>query len=173
MNSSPSSIPVSLVAEAREEHEARLRRYAHRILHDEARARDVVQDTFLTLARQPAEPDLRPRLAAWLFTVCRRKALNQIRAESRHVPLESVEPMPSAEASPADQAQLSEERHQLLGLVERLPATQREVVRLRYQEGFSYQEIGAITEHSVSHVGVLLHAALQSLRREWRAGAVT
>ena len=160
-----------LLVLARERHEARLLRYARRLLHDGARARDAVQETFLTLARQPAEPDLRPRLAPWLFTVCRRKALNQIRAEARHTPLDDTHPMPSPDADPAAGLQQNEDRQNLLALVAALPALQREVVRLRYQEGFSYQEINAITEHTVGHVGVLLHTALQTLRREWRATA--
>lgn len=165
----PLSADASLLDHARCQHEARLLRYAGRIVRDAARARDVVQDTFLTLARQPAEPDLRPRLGAWLFTVCRRKALNQLRAEARHTPLDDAHPMPSPDADPAARLQQSEDRQHLLGLVAELPEIQREVVRLRYQEGFSYTEISAITDHSVSHVGVLLHSALQTLRRDWRA----
>jgi RNA polymerase sigma-70 factor (ECF subfamily) len=51
--------------------------------------------------------------------------------------------------------------------VTRLPERQREVLRLRYHEGLSYQEISDITGCSVSHVGVILHSALQALRRDW------
>ncbi|MCU0793609.1 MAG: sigma-70 family RNA polymerase sigma factor [Opitutaceae bacterium] len=159
---------TDLLALARREHEARLTRYARRLLHDAARAGDAVQETFLALARQPAEPDLRPRLAAWLFTVCRRKALNQIRADARLEAFEHHAPgLAADEASPVASLEAKEDRQELLALVARLPERQREVVRLRYQEGFSYQEIAAITEHSVNHVGVLLHQALQALRRAW------
>lgn len=169
MTPAPPPAEPDLLVLARTDHEARLLRYARRIVSDAARARDVVQETFLTLARQPPDPDLRPRLAPWLFTVCRRKALNQLRAEARHTPLDSAAPMPSADPDPAARLLQSEDRRHLLGLVEHLPETQREVVRLRYQEGFSYQEISAITAHTVGHVGVLLHTALQTLRRDWRA----
>ncbi len=169
MNPSPPSASADLLTQAREQHETRLLRYARRIVSDAARASDVVQDTFLSLARQPSEPDLRPRLAPWLFTVCRRKALNQLRAEARNTPLDDAHPMPSPDADPAARLLQSEDRQHLLGLVAGLPEIQREVVRLRYQEGFSYQEISSITEHTVSHVGVLLHTALQTLRRDWRA----
>lgn len=169
MKPAPPSAAVDLLAHAREQHETRLLRYARRIVQDAARARDVVQDTFLSLARQPPEPDLRTRLAPWLFMVCRRKALNQLRAQSRPPPLDAAAPVPSPDADPADRLVKTEDRQHLLGLVARLPESQREVVRLRYQEGFSYQEISAITEHTVGHVGVLLHTALQTLRRNWRA----
>ncbi len=170
----PASRPAhAIVILAQREHEAALVRYATRLLHDNARGRDVVQETFLALGRQPeAELEaLRPRLAAWLFTVCRRKAFNLLRAEGRLSPLDEAPPVAAGEADPAAALVRSEEHGHLLALVARLPERQREVVRLRYQEGFSYEEIGAITEKTTSHVGVLLHAALAALRREWLATA--
>lgn len=170
---SPSGSAHAIVILAQREHEAALLRYATRILHDAARAADVVQETLLALGRQPPETHaaLQPRLAAWLFTVCRRKALNVLRSEGRHSPLEDAPPVASPDADPASALVRSEEHGQLLALVARLPARQREAVRLRYQEGFSYEEIGSITECSVNHVGVLLHQALAALRREWLAAA--
>ena len=169
MQAAPSDSASALVILAQREHEGALRRYATRLLHDEARARDVVQETLLALGRSTdAELEtLRPRLAAWLFTVCRRKALNILRAEGRLSPLDSAPAALAPEADPAAALERADTRHHLLALVERLPERQREVVRLRYQEGFSYQEISDITSHTVSHVGVLLHTALQTLRRAW------
>src|SRR5690606_19914045 len=88
---------------------------------------------------------IRPRLAAWLFTVCRRKALNVLRAEGRLSPLDEAPPALSPEADPASALERADTHHHLFALVERLPERQREVVRLRYQEGFTYQEISDIT----------------------------
>jgi RNA polymerase sigma-70 factor (ECF subfamily) len=45
-----------------------------------------------------------------------------------------------------------------------LPDSQQEVIRLRFQEGFSYKEISRITGFSVGNVGYLLHVGLKSLR---------
>ena len=53
-----------------EQYESPLLRYARLFVFDLESARDVVQDTFLKLCKQ--EEDLiRPKLAQWLFTVCR------------------------------------------------------------------------------------------------------
>jgi len=41
---------------------------------------------------------------------------------------------------------------------------QREVIRLKFQNGFSYQEISRISGHSVSNVGYLIHAGIKTLR---------
>src|SRR4051812_28771664 len=59
-----------------------LLRYATRIIGDQERARDVVQETFVQLQRSKREEhDNAP--AKWLFTVCRNRALNVCRKERR------------------------------------------------------------------------------------------
>jgi RNA polymerase sigma-70 factor (ECF subfamily) len=50
-----------------------------------------------------------------------------------------------------------------------LPENQREVIRLKFQTGMSYREISAVTGLSVSNVGFLLHAAINTLRRKLKA----
>lgn len=169
MNSASTDSSRSIVTRAQREHEAALRRYATRLLRDESRARDVVQEALLALGRQPEgeRKALRSRLASWLYTVCRRKALNILRAERRLSPLEDAPPVVASEASPASAMARGEDRGRLLELVAGLPERQREVLRLRYHEGLSYQEISDATGCTVSHVGVILHSALQTLRREW------
>ena len=52
----------------------------------------------------------------------------------------------------------------VLALLETLPPNQREVLRLKFQNGFSYQEISRISGHSVSNVGYLIHAGIKTLR---------
>jgi RNA polymerase sigma factor (sigma-70 family) len=48
--------------------------------------------------------------------------------------------------------------------VGKLSPNQQEVLRLRFEEGFSYQEIAQVTGLSVTNVGFLLHAALKAIR---------
>ena len=50
-----------------------------------------------------------------------------------------------------------------------LPANQQEAVRLKFQEQMSYRDIGEVMTLSVSHVGVLLHKALKTIRQQLRA----
>ncbi len=47
-----------------------------------------------------------------------------------------------------------------------LSDNQQEAVRLRFADGLSYAEIAAVTGHSVSNVGVLLHVALKKMRAQ-------
>ena len=58
----------------------------------------------------------------------------------------------------------------VLDLLEVLAVNQREVIRLKFQNGFSYQEISRISGHSVSNVGYLIHAGVKALRLQLFAG---
>ena len=67
-------------------YETPLIQYAGRLLGDSERARDVVQDTFLKLCQQE-RASLSDRLAEWLYTVCRNRALDVMRKERGIPPL--------------------------------------------------------------------------------------
>lgn len=147
-----------------------LTRYATRLVGDADRARDVVQDTFVKLMSQPPAA-VDGHVAEWLFTVCRHRALDILRKEGRMKRFEEGEmERVTAEASrPTHNLEAQETHDALLRLIDRLPPNQQEVLRLKFQSGFSYKEISRITAHSVSHVGVLIHHAVTRLRAEYAA----
>ncbi len=155
----------SWVRDAVARFEGPLSLYAARLLHDAEAARDVVQETFLKLcAADRATID--SHLAEWLFTVCRNRALDVLRKEQRMTQLheEQVNRCLSPAAGPDDVAERHELGARVLELLESLPDSQREVLRLKFQNGFSYQEISRISGHSVSNVGYLIHAGIKTLR---------
>jgi RNA polymerase sigma-70 factor (ECF subfamily) len=153
------------------EQRAPLTRYATRLLGgDVDRACDVVQDTFVKLMAQP-EAALDGHTAEWLFTVCRHRALDVLRKEGRMKRFADgeAERVTAAELRPGRALERAEAQATLLRLIGQLPANQQEVVRLKFQNGFSYKEIARITELSVSNVGFLIHTAVARLRAEFAA----
>ncbi len=152
------------------EFQAPLIRYATRLVGDADRARDVVQDTFVRLMAQ-AEESVDGHVAEWLFTVCRHRALDVLRKEGRMKRFEEgqAERVTANEPRPGRTLEREETHEAILGLIEKLPANQQEVIRLKFQNGFSYKEISRITTLSVSHVGVLIHNAVLKLRAEFAA----
>jgi RNA polymerase sigma-70 factor (ECF subfamily) len=151
------------------EQQAPLVRYATRLLGGDAeRARDVVQDTFVKLMAQPAE-SINGYAVEWLFTVCRHRALDVVRKEGRMKRFEDgeVERVTTSEARPGSSLEAEETHERLLQMIGQLPPNQQEVVRLKFQNGFSYKEIARITELSVTNVGFLIHTAVTRLRREF------
>ena len=149
---------------------APLFRYASRLLGDPDRARDVVQDTFVKLMAQPPTA-INGHTVEWLFTVCRHRALDVLRKENRMKRFEEgqMERMAGLDEHPGRALEQAETTETILHLIERLPENQQEVVRLKFQNGFSYNEISRITELSVGNVGFLIHTAVNRLRMEFAA----
>ena len=147
---------------------ASLTRYAARLLGDVDQAHDVVQDTFARLLAQSRQA-VDGHAAEWLFTVCRHRALDVLRKEGRMTRFEEGgdQRVAATEPRPGRALEQAETHAALLRLIDRLPHNQQEVIRLKFQNGFSYQEISRITRLSVSNVGFLIHTAVARLRREW------
>ena len=152
------------------EHQAPLIRYATRLLGDPDRARDVVQDTFVKLMDQPPAA-INGHAVEWLFTVCRHRALDVLRKEGRMKRFADgeAERVTAADPRPGRTLEQAETHAALLQMIGHLPPNQQEVVRLKFQNGFSYKEISRITELSVSNVGFLIHTAVARLRTEFAA----
>ena len=157
---------------ALKEYERPLIGYAHGFVHDWERARDVVQDTFIRLCQQDMGK-VRDGVKTWLFTVCRNRALDVLRKDSRLVEMDEKKllKIPATNASAASLMDQEEKQGKLDIYLQRLTAKQREVVVLKFQQGLSYEEISRVTGLSSGNVGFLLHHALKRLRewipREW------
>ena len=147
-----------------------LTRYAARLLNDPDRARDVVQDTFVKFMAQPPNA-INGHAVEWLFTVCRHRALDVLRKEGRMKRFEEgqVERVTAADPRPGRELEHAETHATILRMIDRLPPNQQEVVRLKFQNGFSYKEISRITTLSVSNVGFLIHTAVARLRTDFAA----
>ncbi|MEL7497504.1 MAG: sigma-70 family RNA polymerase sigma factor [Planctomycetota bacterium] len=164
------------VESAIETYESPLLRYAKHFVGDIETARDVVQDTFLQLCRNPNE-ELRSRLAQWLYTVCRNRAIDVIRKEKRMKRAAdqgstSSEPMANAITDPADQrpgprdvAEQAEDATGLMKQIGQLPDRQQEVLRLKFHGGLSYKEIAQVMGLTSTNVGFILHTAISKLRQ--------
>ena len=153
------------VSAALDRYEGRLLRYAQRITGDEERARDVVQDTFLKLCKEDPST-LNGRLAQWLYTVCRNQALDVRRKESRATILADDMPGPTEHrvADPLAAAEQSDSISLILSEISLLTANQQECIRLKFQHGLSYREIGAVTGLTATNVGFLIHIGLKRVR---------
>ena len=83
---------------------------------------------------------------------------------------DQVQTCRSPEPDPSDTLERRESAARALELLEGLPSSQREVIRLKFQNGFSYREISRISGHSISNVGFLIHTGLKTLRKRMADG---
>ena len=152
-------------------HQASLTHYAARLVGDVEKARDLVQETFLKLWREGPEA-VGDNPPAWLFTVCRNLAFDNLRKEKRMVPMTGAdEAMIASTEAPDHSLEASQGMSGVLAALGSLPKSQQEVLRLKFQNGLSYKDISRITGHSVSHVGVMIHSGVKTLRQNLKGGA--
>ncbi len=159
--------PEEIIDQALQRYERPLISHARSITGDLESARDAVQETFLRLSRQDVRA-LQPRLAPWLFFVCRNCALDHQRKIVRFSDAVPDEECPGDGPDPASEAVASDETAMLRKLVGELSEQQRELVQLKFEADLSYKEIGEVMRMSVSNVGVQLHIAIQTLRKHWK-----
>ena len=114
---------------------------------------------------------------AWLFTIVRRRMLNEFRRQSRdhsepHDP--SIMPSPVSVGSPEGEviAQLdAAEALALIGSV--LPPLQADVVLMRVVAGLPVDEIAEVLDLAPGHIRVLSHRGLKTLAEHFSRQAVT
>lgn len=152
------------------ENELPLMGYATHLLGDRDRASDVVQDAFVRLCKQPRE-QVRDRVRQWLFRVCRNRALDIMKKESRMKTLDDARAsrQVSRDDDPSSIAEMTERHENAQSLLASLPERQREVIRLKIQGGLSYKEISDLTGLSVGNVGYLLSTGLKLVRNRLTA----
>jgi RNA polymerase sigma-70 factor (ECF subfamily) len=161
------------------EHETGLLRYATRLLHNPGEAQDVVQNTFVKLARawqNGARPN--DRLRGWLYRVTHNEAIDHIRRESRRRRLhEQHAEQRLAEPACADGEHCAElnraDRNRLIMThINALKSEEQQVLLLRLEEGLTYREIAAITGRTPGNVGCLLHHAVRKLSQQLQKSGV-
>lgn len=153
------------IRSAIDQYQGRLIAYAAGLTGSLDAGRDVVQDTFLRLCEQDLE-QVADHLAAWLFRVCRNRALDVRRKEDPMQPLDAAGTPAGTSPDPHALAEQGQAVRQALAALAALPAAQQEVLRLRFQQELSYKEISVVTGRTVSNVGVLIHTGIRQLRRE-------
>ena len=146
-------------------YESKLIRYAWRFTGDRERARDVVQDTFLKLCTTD-RATLEGKLAPWLYTVCRNRALDVRQKEARMDVLEhtKLESRATKDAGPDAMAARNEDHAALLAILAELPEDQQEIFRLKFEHGMTYREIAAVVNRPLSSVNADLTKTLRRIR---------
>lgn len=156
---------ASAFATLLDRHQGDLLRTAHGLLGDGHAAQDAVQEAFLRLCRDASglvtHAQGRAGLGGWLATVVRHHCIDLLRQRGRQPGATGI----AADAVSAPVAGADGEQASLLwGAVTALPPLERAAVVLRYRDGLAYQEIAARLGKTATHVGVLLHQAIERLR---------
>jgi RNA polymerase sigma-70 factor (ECF subfamily) len=169
-------------------HHATLMAVARAHVRSDAVAEEVVQETWLAVLQGIDRFEMRSSFKTWLVRIAMNKAKTKGVREARSVPesaLVDADDGPSVPferfmgparrgmwAAPVDRwtaepdaKVLSDETMRVVAdTISRLPATQREVVTLRDQQGWTSEEVCAVLGITEVNQRVLLHRARSRLR---------
>lgn len=136
-------------------------------LGNDAVAEDLTSRTFEKAWTQRARyrRDL-AGLSTWLFSIARNVAVDHLRAQRPHLPLEAAEHVAAA-GTPQDHVAQASDLERLAALLQRLPAREHELVALKYGAEATNRAIAALTGLSESNVGTILHRVVLELRSAW------
>src|SRR5881392_1011107 len=121
-------------------HGAVVMRVCRALLHH-ADAQDAWSETFLAALR--AYPDLRPNsnVRGWLVTIAQRKAIDQIRKNTR-----APRPRGDLPEIPVSDDERGAGDHDLRAALDRLPPKQRGAVIYRYLGDLSYADVAVVLD---------------------------
>lgn len=145
----------------------RLLYYIRRLLEDEDRSDDVLQEVWLTAYRKLNTLREPSALSVWLYRIARHRALRALKDESRFVFVEAYAETDLIQDEP--DKLLFDDITQLHRALKSLAPQHNEAIILRFFEEMNYQEISDITKCSVGTVRSRIHYAKQELRRQMEA----
>jgi RNA polymerase sigma-70 factor, ECF subfamily len=147
-------------------HQDAVVRFARTVTRDESAALDAAQETFIRLWRNPAS-FTGGSLRAWLFTVVRNVALNELRGTRRRTArIEKVAPpaqAPDALQHTADAEQLQQVRD----FIATLPEQERSALTLYAAEGLSQAEVASVLGTTEGAVKQAILSARKKLRERF------
>lgn len=140
-----------------------LQRFAFTLTRNEDRAADLVQDSVERALRKAHLFD-GANLRSWLFTVCRRVFLNQIRSEKARGIRVALDDAPQARLSVDDTQEMSMHFNDVAGAFGKLPSNDKIVLSLVVIEGLKYEEAAELLDVPVGTVRSRLSRARARLQ---------
>jgi RNA polymerase sigma-70 factor (ECF subfamily) len=151
--------------------------YVRRLLHEDHLAEDVTQDIFMHLHRSFEGYDPSRPLRPWVYTVATNKVRDHWRSRRHRDGLREVSatteegadydgtPAVDGRRGPDEALAADELSAQVAAAIEDLPEIMRTTLVLRYYEGLSFAEIGAMIDRNETAVRKRYSRALEELRR--------
>jgi len=144
---------------------------ALRVLQNPGLAEEVTQDIFLKIWQQPDRwnPAL-GQFSSWLLAITRNAAIDRLRKERRHAPVQTEEFDAINEIS--GQIPLMDDPRwfdgQLLArLLPQLPREQHHLIELAFYQGYTHSELAQTLNLPLGTVKTRLRAGLQRLKQLW------
>lgn len=140
----------------------RLLFFLYKMIGEEAKAQDLLQDVFLKVVEAPQKFDTKKPFKTWIFTVTANVCRNYLRAQKTARLFQEQLPKPTNIAPDTSNKAPSLEQQLSLAL-QQLSPVYKEAFILKYKEGLSLKEIAAVLDCPLGTVKSRLHAATKKL----------
>jgi len=128
-------------------------------------AEDLTQDVFLKALQAFESYDPAISQTSWILTIARNHLINQLEKMRPQVSLEEVENVLSGSLDLVEDACLRHDEKRLLQAIQTLEEDDASLIRLKYLEGWQYEEIAEITGKTSGTLRVQAHRALKQLKK--------
>ena len=142
----------------------RIYRYIYYQIRDEMKAQDLTQEVFIKAWKAIKSCGGRElTFTPWLYRIAHNHCVDNFRKSHHSVPLEIAEM--HADGDVEQDAESALEWQQVLEVVSDLPEPQRQIILLKYMEGYDNSEIEKITGKRQGAIRAIQMRALMSLRQ--------
>lgn len=139
-----------------------------RILNDRSEAEEVLQDVYLVVWRKAGLFDAsRASPITWLAMIARNKAIDRLRVgriDRAAVPLDFSAELVADGVTAETLAEAGLEQRRLQGCMDELSSEQRNVIRVAFFEGCTYEEIASRSDTPVGTVKSWIRRGLLKLK---------
>jgi RNA polymerase sigma-70 factor (ECF subfamily) len=144
----------------------RVYNYGYLQLGDIQAAEDLASEVMLKVLESIKNYRFRgPPFSAWVFRIARNRLIDLHRRRKRRGEVDLTQPLAAVQISPDVLAERALDRGQLHLALKYLTDEQRQVIVLKFIEGFDNASIARVLRRSEGAVKSLQHRALNSLRR--------
>ncbi len=146
--------------------------FARMMVREATGAEEVLQETFLAVARSAKAYEPRGTFRTWLMRIARNRCLNRLESQRtrREILVDEdagvIVQYPSREAVPLERILADEQMDLLQKALLDLPDRQREVITLYAFEEMTYQQIAEVLDLPVNTVKTLIHRGRAALARK-------
>lgn len=141
--------------------------HLYNFMHDEDEAEDVAQEAFIRAYDKLSQYDKTYAFSTWLYKIADSIAYRHLKQLKRTVDVDELSEI-LADDKPAlhELTDSMMARQKVIAAVSKLSTEYQQVVTLYYWDGFSYEDIAAITERPIGTVRTWLFRAKEQLRKE-------
>jgi RNA polymerase sigma-70 factor (ECF subfamily) len=143
-------------------------RYVYYRVFDRDLARELTQETFCRVWDYIAKGNTIDNIKAFLYRTAHNVVVNSIRDKKPTVSIEQLEEEIGFDVEDTIQEETRIQMSDIASILDSftiLTKKDAELMRLRYVDGLSIEEISKITRYSVSNISVKIHRLLEKLKK--------